>query len=81
VTGFGRFAFIARKHKNENFCLTAKGEIERFTLDEMKSTHPPSRRISLPVGQFHIAKQYFNHPQGWISLKKSGAFASDFFCD
>ena len=37
----------------------------------MKSTHSPSRRISHAAGVFHIAKQYFTHPQGWISLKKA----------
>ena len=41
-------------------------EIFGFASDEIKSTHSPSRRISHAVGVFHIAKQYFTHPQGWI---------------
>jgi len=41
-------------------------EIFGFASDEIKSTHSPSRRISHAAGVFHIAKQYFTHPQGWI---------------
>ncbi len=41
-------------------------EIFGFASDEIKSTHLPSRRISHAAGVFHIAKQYFTHPQGWI---------------
>ena len=55
--------------KSEIFCLAAKGEIfglrpqvksNAYAFGEMKSTHPPSRRISLPAGQFHRRMRY--HP-------------------
>jgi len=38
--------------------------------NEMKSTHRRSDFIRAKRG-FHIAKQYFTHLQGWISLKKT----------
>ncbi|MBE6737872.1 MAG: hypothetical protein E7566_04395 [Ruminococcaceae bacterium] len=41
-------------------------EIFGFASDEIKSTYSPSRRISHAAGVFHIAKQYFIHPKGWI---------------
>ena len=54
-------------------------EIFGYASDEIKSTHSPSRRISHAVGVFHIAKQYFTHPKGWISLKKTLSFDKVFF--
>jgi len=40
-------------------------EIFGFASDEIKSTHPPSRRISSPQGDF-IIEDDFAHPNGWI---------------
>jgi len=37
-----------------------------FLVKSFAYAHSPSRRISHAAGVFHIAKQYFTHPQGWI---------------
>ena len=53
----------------------AHGEIQNkfwmkyFAFRQNVKLNPPTRcsqRISHAVGVFHIAKQYFTHPQGWI---------------
>ena len=60
---------VPNVEKSEIFCLAAKGEIfglrpqvksNADAFGEMKSTHPPSRRISLPAGQFHRRRRF--HP-------------------
>jgi hypothetical protein len=40
-------------------------EIFGFASDEIKSTHRRSDFIRAKR-EFHIAKQYFTHPKGWI---------------